>query len=101
MATLWIRSGLGWPPERDFGATQQLCQVGARFQACDELVFMTASEFLGIYLQPKQSHLSIVSYVNSRPLPDARYASNTYQVMILWLAFKWYPNHVPTSSLRK
>ena len=28
---------------------------------------------------------------------SSRYASNAYQVMVLWLvAFKWYPKHVPT-----
>ena len=59
MASLWIRSGLGWP-ERDFEVVIQTYQVGARFEALDELIFMAPLEFFGIFLQPKQSHLNIV-----------------------------------------
>jgi len=58
-ASPWIRPGLGWP-ERDFRATIKLCQVGARFEALYELVFMVPSEFFAIFLQPYQCHLSIV-----------------------------------------
>ena len=38
----------------------QLCQVGAHLEALDELVFMAASEFFGIFLQAKPCHLNNV-----------------------------------------
>ena len=41
----WSR---GWP-ERDNGVVIQPCQVGARFEALDEPVFMAPSEFFGIF----------------------------------------------------
>ena len=66
MASLWIRSGLGWP-ERDNGVVVQLCQVGARFEALNEPVFMAPSEFFSIFLPPKQSHLNIVPYHETFP----------------------------------
>ena len=51
---VWIRL-----VKKDFGATIHLWQVGACFKALDELVFMVPSKFFGIFLPPKQSHLSI------------------------------------------
>jgi len=40
LASLWIKSGLGWP-ERDFGVAVQLCHVESCFEAVDES-FLTA-----------------------------------------------------------
>ena len=34
---------------KDFEVFVQICQVGARFEALDELVFMAPSEFFGIF----------------------------------------------------
>ena len=48
LASLWIRSGLGWP-ERDFGVVIQLCHVGARFEALGALIFMAPSDSIGIF----------------------------------------------------
>ena len=48
MASLWIRSGLGWP-ERDFEVVIQTYQVGAHFEALDELVFMAPSDLRCIF----------------------------------------------------
>ena len=48
MASLWIRSGLSWP-ERDFEVVIQTYQVGARFEALDELVFMAPSDLRCIF----------------------------------------------------
>jgi len=42
MASLWIRSGLGWP-ELDFVVFCELCHVGARFEAVGVLIFMAPS----------------------------------------------------------
>jgi len=43
-------------PERDFGAAIQLCQVGARFEALDDLNIMAPSEFFGIFFcNPNQA----------------------------------------------
>jgi len=41
MASLWIRSGLGWP-QRDFGVTQTH-QVRARFEPLDEGILIVLS----------------------------------------------------------
>ena len=61
MASLWIRSGLGWP-ERDFEVVIQTYQVGAHFEALDELVFMAPSDLRCIFLSSEPFRLS---YVNS------------------------------------
>ena len=63
MASLWIRSGLGWP-ERDFEVVIQTYQVGAHFKALDELVFMAPSEFFGIFFTSQTmpfEHCGVVS----------------------------------------
>ena len=59
MASLWIRSGLGWP-ERDFEVVIQTYQVGAHFEALDELVFMAPSDLRCIFLSPEPFRLSYV-----------------------------------------
>ena len=51
-----------------YGATVELCQVRARFEALDELIFMAPPEFFGIFLQPKRSYLSIVR-IHFRSIP--------------------------------
>jgi len=38
MASLWIRSGLGWP-KRDFWVVCELCHAGAHVKALDALIF--------------------------------------------------------------
>ena len=48
----WIGFGLGWP-ERDFGATVQLCHVGARIKALDALIFMAPLVLPCLCLRPQ------------------------------------------------
>ena len=95
MASLWIRSGIGWP-ERDFGATIQLCQVGARFEALDELVFMAPSEFFGIFLQPKRCHLNIVDpEAGQKGILELSYSYVKWGLIskLLVSSFSWRPQN--------
>ena len=48
---LWIGSGLGWP-ERNFGVTEQLCDVGACFKALDESTLTAPSVPSCIFYHP-------------------------------------------------
>ena len=52
MASLWIKSGLGWP-EWDFGVVGDLFHVGACFEDFDALVFMAPSLLPCIFLRPQ------------------------------------------------
>ena len=51
MASLWIRSGSGWPL-RDFGVVVQLYQVGARFEALAEGILTLPSDLPCICYHP-------------------------------------------------
>ena len=99
LASLWIRSGLGWP-ERDFGVVIQLCHVGARFEALGALIFMAPSDSIGIFFTSLDCHLERCVTIQWS-LPFIRKKFQPLHSVEVWILPELQVNFFPRAPMKK